>query len=203
MRFALLARKAGIASAFNKVMASHLPSTSTNGDNPLQALLEAYRISTERSDDEALTNILQLMNDALFCAPVYTIAQAFPRESFIYHFNEPNPWDGPSGGEAGHILDIAFLFQNFNEYLDSNQEESAKAFGRDIITFVNGEEPFPAHDAQAGGAKVYGLPSNSGGGFVKSKNPADYGRRSVIWQLAPVFGWDKLAFALTMFLVGQ
>lgn len=170
-------------------MASHLPSAWADNDSPpLQALLEAYNITTQRSDDEALTNILQVLNDALFYTPLFTIAQAFPWRSFVYYFNEPNPWDGPSRGEAVHILDVAFLFQNFNEHLDAKQAESARAFGRDLIAFVNGQEPFPAYDAQARGVKVYGPPSNAGSGFVKNKDPADYGCRSVIWQLSQVSG---------------
>ncbi|KAF7555081.1 hypothetical protein G7Z17_g2416 [Cylindrodendrum hubeiense] len=168
---AFMARKSGIASAFKKSMASHLPPTSTNNDNPLQALLEAYSITAKSSDDMALTNILQVFNDALFYTPIFTIAQQFPQRSFIYHFNEPNPWEGPSRGETGHILDIAFLFQNFNKHLESKQVESARAFGRDLITFVNGKEPFPAHDAQAGGAKVYGPPSNRASASRKHEAP--------------------------------
>ncbi|KAH7161038.1 hypothetical protein EDB81DRAFT_643232, partial [Dactylonectria macrodidyma] len=206
MKPAFLARKAGIANAFKKSMTNHLPSTWANNSNdstPLQALLEAYNITTETPDDEALTNILQVLNDALFYTPVFTIAQSFPRRSFVYLFNEPNPWDGPSRGEAVHILDVAFLFQNFNEHLDAKQAESAREFGRDLIAFVNGQEPFPTHDAQAGGAKVYGPPSKAGSAFVKSKDPADYGRRSANWQLSQAFGWDNLAFALSLFIAGQ
>ncbi len=57
------------------------------------------------------------------------------------------PLDGPFKGKSTHVLDVAFVFQNFNHKLSDEQVRSAQLFGRDIVSFTNGEDPFPTLDA--------------------------------------------------------
>ncbi|KAK6063704.1 carboxylesterase [Seiridium cupressi] len=199
MTYALMPRKAGIAAAFEKTMTKFVSSEK----NGLAPIYEGYNINTDISDDEAMANILKYINDIAFYAPVQILAKAWPKSAFVYHFNEPNPWDGPFKGQSTHILDVAFLFQNFNEYLDPAQVESAKHFARDVITFINGADPYPVHDSGAGGAQVYGPPVQPGKAFVKSQDPAEYGRRALVWDLAKKYGLDSLSFSVDMILAGQ
>ena len=107
------------------------------------------------------------------------------KKAYVFHFNEPNPWPGRYQGVATHILDAAFLFQNYNEFLDDAQQESTRAFGEDFIDFVVGKEPFPPYVAAEGGAMVYG-PGEQKQKFVKSKKSEDYGRRSMICRIRAV-----------------
>jgi hypothetical protein len=150
-----------------------------------------------------MTKILRFITDVKFYAPIITLAKSWPTSAFVSHFNEPNPWEGPAKGEASHILDVAFLFQNFNEHLNTDQVKSAQSFGNDFIAFVNGEDPYPAHNSQRGGAKVYGPPAEPGGSFIISEDAADYGRRPVAWQLSSAFGLDKLSAGLDAFIAGH
>ena len=45
-------------------------------------------------------------------------------------------------GDTTHVLDVAFLFQNFNEFLPPAQKNVAVRFARCFIKFVNGEAPW-------------------------------------------------------------
>ncbi|KAH7344399.1 Alpha/Beta hydrolase protein [Pyrenochaeta sp. MPI-SDFR-AT-0127] len=183
-----------LVSTLRKTLETSVSSLQSDVD----AILEAYGITASDSFDETMAKILRFVNDIQFYAPTVTLSKAWPKSSFVCHFNELNPWDGPAKGEANHILDVAFLFQNFNEYLDPTQAKTAQDFGRDFISFVNGEDSFPRHDLEKGGAKVYG-----GGGFVTCQKTVDYGRRPVTWELASRFGLDKLSGALDMVIAGH
>ncbi|OAL42550.1 para-nitrobenzyl esterase [Pyrenochaeta sp. DS3sAY3a] len=194
LTFALIPRRDTIVSALQKALETSVSSLQSD----VNAVLEAYGITASDSPDQSMAKILRLIHDIQFYAPAITLSKAWPKSSFICHFNEPNPWNGPAKGEANHILDVAFLFQNFNEYLDPTQAKSAGDFGRDFILFVNGEDPFPRHDLEKGGAKVYG-----DGGFVTGQDAAVYGRRPVTWELASRFGLDKLSRALDMLIAGH
>lgn len=166
-------------------------------------MFDSYDITPSVSDDEALENILTYITDVHFYAPLIELAKSWPRSSFVYHFNERNPWDGPNKGKASHILDVAFLFQNFNDYLSAEQQKTARIFAKDIITFVNMQDPYPVYNQNAGGAEVYGPPAEAGVKFVQSKDTSDYGRRGLVWDLAVLVGLDRLSEALDMFMAGM
>jgi hypothetical protein len=172
-----------------------------------QRLLNEYAIATTNaeSSDVAVENVFHFAHDIGFYAPLISIASGWPRKAYVFHFNEPNPWEGRFQGVAGHILDVAFLYQNYNEFLDEAQQSSAKAFGKHFIDFVNGLEPFPTYTAGEGGAMVY----DSGDGrderqkFVKSNKSEDYKRRSTIFQLAESSSLEDLSGVWDAFMGGQ
>ncbi|KAF2843909.1 alpha/beta-hydrolase [Plenodomus tracheiphilus IPT5] len=126
LAFALLSHKDILVSALRKTLKTSVSSLQSDVD----AIVEAYGITAGDSPDGAMVKILRLVDDIQFYAPTVTLSTAWPISSFVCHFNEPNPWDGPGKGEANHILDVAFLFQNFNEYLDPMQDKTAEDFGR-------------------------------------------------------------------------
>ena len=122
-----------------------------------------YKITPDVSDDEVLKNILAFITDVQFYAPVIEFAKAWP------HSNEPNPWDGPHKGEASHVLDIEFLLQNFNDHLGPEQQGTAQRLAQDIITLVNGQDPYPLHDQENRGAKFYRPPADPRVKYAQSK----------------------------------
>jgi len=111
-----------------------------------------------------------------------TIAAAWGSNAYVYHFNEPNPWEGPWKGEATHVLDVAFLFQNYNDYLSEAQRRSAQTLAEDLIEFLYGRAPFPSWTREQGGAKVYGPPVQQAQ-FVSGTSAEAYGRRNNIFEL--------------------
>lgn len=171
-----------------------------------QQLLEKYHITNqdETSANSANDNVLYFAHDIGFYAPLVSIASSWPGKSYVFHFNEPNPWNGRYHGVATHILDAAFLFQNYNEHLDEPQRVSAKIFGRHFIDFVVGSEPYPTYLAGQGGAMVYGpMPGRQRQEYVRSDRSEDYKRRGLIFQLAESSSLDKLSAVWDTFMSGQ
>lgn len=191
-----MAKKAAISTSFRNSFLSSL-----NGNqNLVQTICTAYNITDQISDDEALSNILKFVTDLRFYASALTISRGWPGSAYVYHFNEPNPWDGPWKGESTHILDVAFLFQNFDQHLEPRQRESARKFATDFITFVAGEEPYGAYDPHEGGAQVYGPPCENAPSFILGKDPENYLRRKHVWDIATEADLDTLSRAFDKFI---
>lgn len=85
------------------------------------ALLSAY----DTPEDGGNLGFLQFAHDAVQLAATRLIA-------YVFHFNEPNPWEGRFKGVAGHLTDTAFLFQNYEEYLDEERALLGREFGRHL-----------------------------------------------------------------------
>lgn len=165
-----------------------------------EKLLSAYSLKSETADDEAFFKILQLANDLQFYAPTLALAQNLSQhmKTYIYRFNEPNPWEGPWKGHANHILDVAFLLQNFNEFLEPPQRERAERYGQDVIRFVNGKEPWREWKGESEKvAKVYGPEAEMD---VVEDVPEKTGRRSIMLELGAEVGFDKLMEAFNGFM---
>lgn len=123
-------------------------------------------------------------------------AQAFARawcltgnEAFLYRFNSPNPWNGAWKGYATHILDIAFVLLNYNEYLSQGQRQNAERFAKDIITFVHGDEPWTAYrNGIQGGSMVYDAPAEGDldtSEYVGWETPQTTRRRDIMQSIEP------------------
>lgn len=143
-----------IGLAFRKSAAktlSHYPASVVEG------LLGHYGLSEPCSmdDDAQLKSILHFANDICFFAPSIELAAHFAGTSYVFCFNEPNPWPGDFQGYASHILDAAFLFQNYNACLDEGQKANAVRLATDVIAFVNGKAPWKAFNEGQHGTAVY------------------------------------------------
>ncbi|GKZ68625.1 hypothetical protein AnigIFM50267_003364 [Aspergillus niger] len=128
-------------------------------------ILAGYGLTAETADDEAFPAVLSYLNDIFILAPTLTYTSGWAGHTNVYYFNEENPWNGPWQGKAGHILDVAYLFQNFRDYLTPAQQELAAAFAIDFFKFCHGIKPWPTvvnGDIENGfTARVYG-PSSEG-----------------------------------------
>jgi carboxylesterase type B len=151
---------------------------------------------------------LRFATEISFYAPALAFAKGWPQTKenkfFLYHFNEGNPWEGRFKGEAGHILDVAFLFQNFNEFLTDEQKAVAHAYAEDFINFVNGEDPWPPVEGGKIGARVYG-PSSAGitAKYVASGNPEEVGRQEHVLKLGEMAGFDAILSVFENFFQGR
>ena len=192
-------RQAGIEDTFVATVNRHLQDEKTK-----QRLLKEYDVgnSSAKSQDVAMDNILHFAHDIGFYAPLVAIASGFPGKSYVFHFNEPNPWKGRYQGVATHILDAAFLYQNYNEFLDEAQRSSAEAFGKHFIKFVAGGEPFPEYSAEGGGAMVYGA-HDKRQKFATGKDSEDLKRRSSIFKLAETSSLEELSAMWGSFMSGH
>ncbi|KAF2847588.1 carboxylesteras-like protein [Plenodomus tracheiphilus IPT5] len=201
---ALDARKSNIAQAFidsaNKTLASH--------PEAAKQLISAFEITPETKDDDAVLSILRFASEIAFYAPARATAQGWPNtpenKFFLYHFNEGIPWEGRFQGEPGHILDVAYLFQNYNEHLGDEQLKVARAYGEDFIKFVNGEDPWPAVQDGKFSARVYG-PSSEGNTCRWSGEglPGHVGRDERVLKLGESVGYDNVLAVFQNFLQGR
>lgn len=170
-------------------------------------LLSSYNITPTTGDDDALLSILRFGTSISFYAPSRAFAQGWPHSKdsklFLYHFNEGIPWEGKFKGHAGHILDVAYLFQNYNEHLDEEQRKVARAYGEDFIEFINGNDPWPPVESGSFGARVYG-PSSKGitTKHVASGEPSEIGRDDRVLKLGEQIGFDLVMDVFQNFAFG-
>jgi carboxylesterase type B len=153
-------------------------------------------------------SILLFASEIGFYAPAHAFAKGWPKTKdnkiFLYHFNEGIPWDGRYKGHAGHILDVAYLFQNFNEHMNGEQKAVATAYAEDFIEFVNGNDPWPPVEGEKMGARVYG-PSNEGvtAKYVADGKPEEVGRHDRMLKLGEQVGFDTIFGVFQNFLQGR
>ncbi|RHZ63669.1 hypothetical protein CDV55_106327 [Aspergillus turcosus] len=197
MAFLMSHTKKDCASKFVTAMNTVLSSKS----DVAQQILDKYNISKDMTDDEAFPAILNYINDVAFFAPVLTFAKGWRKNVYVYHFNERNPWDGPWKDRASHILDLAYLFQNFREFMGQDQQQLAISFAEDFFKFCHGVKPWPAvaqNDVEAGfTARVYGPAPNVG--QVKGLCNEGSLRRSVLFDHAAQVSLDEFAEVLALF----
>ena len=174
-------------------------------------IIAAYGIETTALTNSKETNrsVLNFGNDITFALPARCFAQALSKkadnDAFFYHFNCPNPWDGPWKGDATHALDLMFVLQNYEDHLSPAQTQCAKKFARDIIAFVQGSDPWPAQKTESPGSMIYSAAaegSEDTSGYLEEDRPAESGRRSILQDLMKEKLYDKLLAAWQMFMRG-
>ena len=134
------------------------------GSTIAPAIIAGYGLeaSATSNNPQNLQAVLTFGNGVMFFLPACAFARAWSRslvagtEAFLYHFNRPNPWEGPWKGHSSHSLDMVFLFQNYNNYLSLGQRQCAERHAREVIAFVNGKDPWPSYQCEKmPGALVY------------------------------------------------
>jgi len=172
------------------------------GHDAGKQLLETYEVSADLRDDVAMSKVLEVLNDIDFYVPTITYSEYLSSKgmpTYVYRFNEPNPWEGPWKGQASHILDISFLFQLFNDFLEKSQQQLAETFARDVLNFISGKVPWQAWENKRRVARCYGPEGQvSDVEDVAEKT----GRRKALFDLAEKVdgGLDRLSEVLNGFL---
>ncbi|KAF4435186.1 Para-nitrobenzyl esterase [Fusarium acutatum] len=158
----------------------------------LKRLLSLYGISEADEDAKTRIKILQFGTDLKYFATSKHYANCWPTKSWLYYFNESNPWDGPHKGRSAHCLDIAYLFLNYNHVMDDFQKKTATDFARDVISFTNMEEPWAEFHASKD-VRVYGASAESqeSGDSLKT-TPGPSGEVHRLWS---EIGLDNLTQA--------
>lgn len=157
-------------------------------------------------------SVLHFGNDITFALPAIALAQAWSVspisgvQAFLYHFNCPNPWEGPWKGHASHVLDIAFALQNYRDRLSSGQRQCAERLARDIIHFVNGNEPWKQYEQSANAeSMIYFAPAEGDedeSRLVSDQDTELTSRRDILQRLAKGDMLDKVMDAWLMFMSG-
>lgn len=162
----------------------------TLASNPklAESLLSGYGLTGDLSDDDAaMLKVAQFASEIAFSAPSVEFARRFEGESYLAHFNVPNPWDGPVKGYPTHILDVAFIFQNFNMHLSAEEQRVAEQYAKDLIRFTNGKAPWKSLQSGTQGAGVY-----ADGKREYKALGAEAGRDQKVYELGKDIGMDAL-----------
>ncbi|KAG8358646.1 hypothetical protein FVEN_g3714 [Fusarium venenatum] len=146
-----------LARDFIKYLTDNVPATRRA---KIENLVALYNISAADNDDEARVKIIQFATDLKYYATSKHYASSWPTQSWLYYFNESNPWEGPHQGRSAHCLDTAYLFLNYNSVMNDSQKETATGFARDVIEFTNGGSPWGEFNSSRE-MKVYGTPGKS------------------------------------------
>ncbi|KAL2785114.1 hypothetical protein BJX66DRAFT_315462 [Aspergillus keveii] len=132
----------------------------------------------------------------MFYSSAEIIASAWPiSRSYLYHFNEPNPWPGRWRGHPSHLTDLAFLWQNYDETLAPLSRRVSQLFSADLISFINGRAPWRAYRTVSGNlpmARTYGPSRELLVASVVVARSWDCRRRACIWQFIEEIGADLL-----------
>lgn len=176
------------------------------------SIVKAYGIDVEATENtlQTIEPVLNFANDVLFALPAQSFSKAWASssvagtEAFLCHFNCPNPWDGPWKAYSTHILDIAFVLNNYNGLLSSGQAECAQRYARDIISFVNGDSPWKAFSpGPETGAMVYYAGETSTedeSKYVAGAAPEEVGRRDHLQRIIGESLFDMLLDVWQMFV---
>ncbi|KAJ5313307.1 uncharacterized protein N7443_000191 [Penicillium atrosanguineum] len=213
----LLIGDAEVDSSILQVVAPHINTNSTErfisatrqalAPYPEEAerILNAYGITSDTPDELSIHSILNFISDIMCHAAALSFARGWSGNAYVYHFNEGNPWDGPWKGHANHILDTAYLFQNFTEYLSSEQRAVGTAFAEDFFKFCHGIKPWPTFtpgNIQDGFlARIYG-PSDKG--MISSVATEAFGgdsmRRGILFDSADSVSLDEYGNVFAIFM---
>lgn len=202
--------KPDIRTKFSQSMRSSLSST----PEVAESLLESYGFKSTplkdsgEDDEVSFIKFLHFCTDMGYYAATTSFARGWPSSSKVltFFFNEPNPWPGPFQGQATHVLDVVFLFQNYNDKLPPAQRAAAEAFAVDLMRFVAGQDPWQANTTGQRHAKVFGPSTGSSGSAVArvvgDAESAETGRTTTILDLGRQVGLDKLSDAFRRFQMG-
>ena len=173
----------------------------------------AYGLDTAATSNTPKTTkpVLDFLGDVSFAFPTRYLTRSWSASSvagsqaYLYHFNSPNPWEGPWEGLATHALDIGFALQNYAQCLSPGQRQCSEQFAKAIIAFVCGASPWPPYEAGVTpGAMVYYAPADGDedeSEYVEAEDPERTGRKSVLLDIVGEGQLDKLIEASQMFLI--
>lgn len=176
--------------------------SSSLGAESANAILEAYGIARDTPDNVALERTIRLATDILYACPTLSYARAWSGKRYVYQFNQDNPWEGQFQGLATHMLDAAFLFQNYNEKMGSQGKAVARTLAKGFVAFANGVAPWDQFEEADEAVKVFG--GTEVERVVQSKEP-DMGRSNRLFELAKAgkVSLDTLSSAWDEFLAGK
>ncbi|KAI8663429.1 Carboxylic ester hydrolase [Fusarium keratoplasticum] len=189
----LRARQQGITTSFR----THL--IKTLGKTEASRVLDHYSIRDDTPDEESLLSIAQAITDVGYYALSVKYAESFPGDSVLGHFNEPNPWDGVHAGRANHILDIAYLFGNYEERYGPQNKLVARSLAEDVLSFVYGVNDLPVFGVEKK-VVVYGPGSDGVSRQILRWDDRAVMRDGTVFELAKeAGGLGKLLQALLSF----
>lgn len=187
-------RQQGITSSFRTHLIKSL------GESAASRVAANYNISDNTPDEESLLAIAQAITDVGYYALSVKFAESFPGDCVLGHFNEQNPWDGVHSGRANHILDIAYLWGNYDEKYGDHNRRVAKSLAGDVLSFIHKVDDLPVFGLKEKKVVAYGPGIDGVSREILRWDDRGARRDSTIFELArEAGGLGKLLQALLSF----
>ena len=109
------------------------------------AIMAAYNLNKDSTDEEAKQIGLDFLNDAVFAHAAHALAQRYKAASipvYQYVFDQVNPFE--SSAKAHHSVDLIFLFKAFDitNAADATAEEFSKIVQEKWVAYGTGGSPW-------------------------------------------------------------
>jgi carboxylesterase type B len=191
--------------AIGKVFAASTRSSLASKPTQASSLLAAYGISDTTEEEIAYRAVLEFGNDINFLAPALAYAKGWSSKAYVYHINEPNPWEGPWKGTSNHCFDIALLFQNYEEFLSPQGKVVGLELSKSVIRFVNGQPSWQPYTLEQPVTMVFGgrLTDSLHESSVEAPSLSNAGRRSTLFQYEEHFHLKTRINAWRAFVSGH
>ncbi|KAF4632773.1 hypothetical protein G7Y89_g5342 [Cudoniella acicularis] len=88
---------------------------------------------------EAMRYLLSVL---MFHFPNLRIAETYPGKAYLYHFEEPSPYEGKSNGLPVHGQCAVYIYGTEREVWPETSQEISLNMARLWIDFANGKEPW-------------------------------------------------------------
>jgi carboxylesterase type B len=109
------------------------------------------------SIEQLLPRFIALCSDTAFSCPIARFCENYPGPVYSYHFDRPNQWEGPLKGIANHGVDMSYVFGGHYPYFkDDLDRHISQTWMGYVISFVNGETPWPAREKGENKSMVVG-----------------------------------------------
>ncbi|EXJ53380.1 uncharacterized protein A1O5_13369 [Cladophialophora psammophila CBS 110553] len=168
----------------------------------IKQIVNAYGLDQEGPvSDPVHMGLLQFVTDVRFYLPVVLAQQLVPADAsvHVYHFHEPNPFDGPFKNRTGHVLDVAYTMQTYQHLLPEEARLVSLRMGRYLLDLAHGAFDSVDSDKKEKTTKVYDVDHS-----VRTVPPMEYDtkyRRGVA-PLLKSLGDKRLMRALELFQFG-
>ncbi|KAH7176099.1 hypothetical protein EDB81DRAFT_897148 [Dactylonectria macrodidyma] len=137
-------RAPGITAAFRRHLNHALGNTFS------VKICEFYGLETNGPDGLAVRKIASLLTDVMFFAPAIELCRTWPGSATLGLFNERNPWDRPHKGKSNHLLDVAFMWGNFNHVYDRKNWKVARTLAERVVSFTYNKAEVPRFGVRTG-----------------------------------------------------
>lgn len=110
----------------------------------------------------------------MFQYPNMMVAKSYSGSAYLYHFEEPSPYEGPTFGIPYHGQCAIYMYQNENEVLPERHRKTAETMGQSWAAFAYGKAPWEEY-SRAGRFMRLGPEGSCKVVDVNSDNSRQYG----------------------------
>jgi carboxylesterase type B len=107
-----------------------------------------FGFASDEQPFEAFRDAIRFfLSTVIFHFPNLRIAETFSGKTYLYHFEEPSPYPGPTNGIPVHGLCAVFMYGNDKGAWPESAHRTSAEMANLWTAFAHGKEPWGAYDA--------------------------------------------------------